>query len=225
MGHRRSPPYPLRGAGRWGCPHTHTHSSPLPLPCGGWGGCFPPPPPGRGFCNAAGVVMHGAHRSPGPLQCLRRAPPPPRVPSPPSLPGRQRGVPPALLSLLGVADAGPGLPCGEITRGGLLVTPRCGVEVAVARGRWKNKNNKPLGHPLGDPACGCGGLRSSFFFHQRAETLSDTGRSLKARTPVIVASSRARLMWLCTFLIYFFLGSGGRPAYSSECRFAACACV
>lgn len=35
----------------------------------------PPSPPGRGFCNAVGVVMHGAHRSPGPLQWQHRAGP------------------------------------------------------------------------------------------------------------------------------------------------------
>lgn len=40
------------------------------------GGVTPyPPAPGRGFCNAVGVVMHGAHRSPGPLQWQHRAGP------------------------------------------------------------------------------------------------------------------------------------------------------
>lgn len=36
---------------------------------------YPPPAPGRGFCNAVGVVLHGAHRSPGPLQWQHRAGP------------------------------------------------------------------------------------------------------------------------------------------------------
>lgn len=67
-------------------------------PCVSEGGLFPslPPPPqhsplpptGRGFCNAVGVVMHGAQRGSGPLQCQRRPPPP--TPTP----GRQPRPPP-----------------------------------------------------------------------------------------------------------------------------------
>lgn len=47
-------------------------------PCGGGGAV---PPPGRGFCNAVGVVMYGADRSPGPLQWQRRAGPRPTAPA------------------------------------------------------------------------------------------------------------------------------------------------
>lgn len=162
MGHRRSPPYPLRGAGRWGCPHTHTHSSPLPLPCGGWGGCFPPPPPGRGFCNAAGVVMHGAHRSPGPLQCLRRAPPLPGFLPPLPSPGGSEESPLLYSPFWGSQTPGRGCPAEKSRVGGCLSLP--GV---VWKWRWpggdgKIKITNPEGIPWETQPAGAGGSVALF---------------------------------------------------------------
>lgn len=60
----------------WGTQHLSGAGARPGLRYSRWGGLPPTPPaPGRGFCNAVGVVMHGAHRSPGPLQWQHRAGP------------------------------------------------------------------------------------------------------------------------------------------------------
>lgn len=60
----------------WGTQHLGGAGARPALRYSPWGGVTPyPPAPGRGFCNAVGVVMHGAHRSPGPLQWQHRAGP------------------------------------------------------------------------------------------------------------------------------------------------------
>lgn len=162
MGHRRSPPYPLRGAGRWGCPHTHTHSSPLPLPCGGWGGCFPPPPPRPGLLQCGGCGYARSSSQPRPAAVPAPRPPLPGFLPPLPSPGGSEGSPLLYSPFWGSQTPGRGCPAEKSRVGGCLSLP--GV---VWKWRWpggdgKIKITNPEGIPWETQPAGAGGSVALF---------------------------------------------------------------